>query len=80
MVEFGLDYNRPEGNDPLSPPEGHIYITNIPGEPEESKMYITPERFETIELGTYIELMIVNLNRLKKEAKKRLSAYRRQMR
>jgi len=80
MVEFGLEFDKREGQDFISPPEGRMYITAIPGADEESKHYITPGEMEPGELSTYIDLMIVNLKRLKAQAKKRLSAYRRQMR
>jgi hypothetical protein len=80
MVEFDLEFDKPEGQRILSPPEGRIFITNLPGEDAESKQYVTPDNLEPTELSTYIDLMIVNLKRLKTQAKKRLSAYRRQSR
>ena len=76
MVEFNLEYDGPEGHSVLSPPVGKIYITNLPGEDEEAKLYLTPEKLESLDLSTYIDLMIVNLQRLKRQAKKRLSTYR----
>ena len=80
MVEFGLEFEKPEGQQFLSPPQGRIYITNLPGEDEETKLYITDDKLEPLDLSTYIDLMTVNLKRLKKEAKRRLASYRRSAR
>lgn len=74
MVEFGLDFER---QDFPNPPEGHLYIKNLPGEDEEKKLYMTDDTMEMLDLGTYIDLMIANLKRMKKLTKKRLSASRR---
>jgi hypothetical protein len=80
MVEFGLDFEKPGGQDILSPPKGRIYIAGLPDEDEEKKLYITEDKLEPLDLSTYIDLMTVNLKRLKKQAKKRLAAYRRNAR
>ena len=78
MVEFGLEFDKPDGQRILSPPLGQIFIANIPGEAEETRQNITPGDLEPLELSTYIDLMIVNLKRLKRQSRKMLSAYRRQ--
>ena len=80
LVEFVLEFNKEKEQRFLSQPEGRIYITNLPGQEEDSKLCIMPADMEPGELTTYIDLMIVNLKRLKTQAKKKLSAYRRRLR
>ena len=75
MVEFTMEFDKSQRH--LAPPEGQIYIGQIPGEDEEMKLSITPGALEPLELTTYIDLMVANLKRLRRQAKKRLSAYRR---
>ena len=74
MIEFGLEFERQDFPDP---PEGRLYITQLPGDEEGSKLYVSEESLEPLDMGTYIELMIANLKRLKKQTKKKLSAARR---
>jgi hypothetical protein len=80
MVEFGLEFDKPEAQQILSPPQGRIYISQLPGDDEEVRHYITSDKLEPLDLSTYIELMMANLKRLRKQAKKRLTAYRRNAR
>ena len=75
MVEFTLEFEKSQRH--AAAPEGQIYISQIPGEDEELKKSVTPGKLEPLELTTYIDLMIANLKGLRKQAKKRLSAYRR---
>ena len=78
MVEFGLEFDKSGGV--VAPPQGSLYISNLPGEDEDKKLYITPDKLEPLDLSTYIDLMTVNLKRLKKQAKKQLALYRRNAR
>lgn len=73
MIEFGLEFERQEFP---NPPEGKIYIIQLPGEEEEKKLYVMEDGLEPLDMGTYIELLIANLKRLRKQAKKKLSASR----
>jgi hypothetical protein len=73
MIEFGLEFER-KGYP--NPPEGKLYMTHLPGEEEENKHYISDEALEPLDMQTYIELMIANLKRLRKQAHKKLSASR----
>ena len=73
MIEFELEFEK---QDYPNPPEGRLYIKNLPGEDEEYKLQAMEETLEMLDLGTYIELMIANLKRLKKQTKKKLSASR----
>ena len=75
MIEFGLDFERQEYP---NPPEARLYITGLPGEEdEEKKLYVTEDGLEPLDMGTYIELIIANLKRLKRQTKKKLSQSRR---
>lgn len=80
LVEFALEFDGSEEQRLLSPPQARMYLKNLPGQTEESKFYIMSEKMEPTELTTYIDLMIINLKRLKAQSKKRLSAYRRMLR
>ena len=80
LVEFILEFDKEKEQRFLAQPEGRIYITNLPGEDEDSRLSIMPADMEPAELATYIDLMIVNLKRLKTQAKRKLSAYRRRLR
>ena len=80
LVEFVLEFDKEKEQRFLAQPEGRIFITNLPGQDEDGKLCIMSADMEPTELTTYIELMIVNLKRLKSQAKRKLSAYRRRLR
>ena len=73
MIEFGLEFEK-KGYP--NPPEARLFITQLPGEEEEKKLYVSEDSLEPMDMGTYIELIITNLKRLKKQTKKKLSASR----
>ena len=73
MIEFGLEFEK-KGYP--NPPEALLYITQLPGEEEDKKLYISEDPLEPLDMGTYIELIIANLTRLKKQTKKKLSQHR----
>ena len=73
MVEFDIEFEKQNFPDP---PLARIYIKQPSDEEGGEKQYVMDEGLDLVGIGTYIDLMIANLKRLKKQAKKQITASR----